>query len=144
MIAVYKKFFLMLGVTVLLCLSASVVWSETKDQIVSREGIYYKKFSDIPFTGTVYNYYENGQLEMKVELVDGKEHGVEKYFHPNGKPHSISINKNGCPVNSKSIFPDGSYIAVIWENCIGVLFKKFNSEGNIVAIGKSMSEITKW
>ena len=27
MIAVYKKFFLMLGVTVLLCLSASVVWS---------------------------------------------------------------------------------------------------------------------
>ena len=31
MIAVYKKFFLMLGVTVLLCLSASVVWSETKN-----------------------------------------------------------------------------------------------------------------
>ena len=30
MIAVYKKFFLMLGVTVLLCISASVVWSETK------------------------------------------------------------------------------------------------------------------
>ena len=30
MIAVYKKFFLILGVTVLFCLSASVVWSETK------------------------------------------------------------------------------------------------------------------
>ena len=29
MIAVYKKFFLMLGVTVLLCLSASVVWSKS-------------------------------------------------------------------------------------------------------------------
>ena len=29
MIAVYKKFFLMLGVTVLLCLSVSVVWSKT-------------------------------------------------------------------------------------------------------------------
>ena len=28
MIAVYKKFFLMLGVTVLLCLSVSVVWSK--------------------------------------------------------------------------------------------------------------------
>ena len=30
MIAAYKKFFLMMGVTVLLCLSASVVWSKTK------------------------------------------------------------------------------------------------------------------
>ena len=30
MIAVYKNFFLFLGVTVLFCLSASVVWSETK------------------------------------------------------------------------------------------------------------------
>ena len=29
MIAVYKKFFLMLGVTVLLFLSASVVWSKS-------------------------------------------------------------------------------------------------------------------
>ena len=30
MIAVYKKFFLILGVTVPFCLSASFVWSETK------------------------------------------------------------------------------------------------------------------
>ncbi len=30
MTAVYKKFFLMLGITVLLCISASIVWSETK------------------------------------------------------------------------------------------------------------------
>ena len=50
MIAVYKKFFLMLGVTVLLCLSASVVWSETiqKDKLVWRDGITYKKFSIEP------------------------------------------------------------------------------------------------
>ena len=30
MFQVYKKFLLFLGVTVLFCLSASVVWSETK------------------------------------------------------------------------------------------------------------------
>jgi len=40
MIAVYKKFFLILGVTVLFCLSASVVWSETKlislDEYISK------------------------------------------------------------------------------------------------------------
>ena len=34
MIAVYKKLLLMLGVTVLLCLSASVVWSETMSGLV--------------------------------------------------------------------------------------------------------------
>ena len=33
MIAVYKKFLLMLGVTVLLCLSASVVWSEQLNKL---------------------------------------------------------------------------------------------------------------
>ena len=32
MITVYKKFFLMLGVTVLLCLSASVVWSKEYEE----------------------------------------------------------------------------------------------------------------
>ena len=53
MIAVYKKFFLMLGVTVLLCLSASVVWSESMDDLVKRNGVYYKKFSNIPFSGMV-------------------------------------------------------------------------------------------
>mgnify|MGYP003146570974 CR=1 FL=1 len=130
-------------VIIIFSLPTTIVWSETKDQIVSREGIYYKKFSDIPFTGTVYNYYENGQLEGKWELVDGKEHGVAKQFHPNGKLYYSAINQDGCPVNSKNINPDGSFIEVIWENCIGVLFKNFDREGNMVAKGKSMSEVTK-
>lgn len=43
----------MLGVTVLLCLFASVAWSETMDDLVKRNGVYYKKFSNIPFSGTV-------------------------------------------------------------------------------------------
>jgi len=44
MITVYKKFFLMLGVTVLLCLSASVVWSETMDDL--KELLYKMSQSD--------------------------------------------------------------------------------------------------
>ena len=41
MIAVYSKFFFTLGVTVLLCLSTSVVWSLKMDDLVTRDGIFY-------------------------------------------------------------------------------------------------------
>ena len=67
MIAVYKKFFLMLGITVLLCLSVSVGYSQElickitgyncpkvdfKD-LVERDGLYYEKYTIVPFTGKV-------------------------------------------------------------------------------------------
>ena len=53
MIEVYKKFFLFFGLTILLCLSASIVWSETMGDLIWRDGNYYKKFSDVPFNGKV-------------------------------------------------------------------------------------------
>ena len=102
MIEVYKKFFLMLGVTVLLCLSVSVVWSETMDNLVERDGLYYKKFSYVPFTGKVegkhqgfimngkiegswVTYYENGQVESKGNFKNGKREGFWVYYRDNGK-----------------------------------------------------------
>jgi antitoxin component YwqK of YwqJK toxin-antitoxin module len=89
MIAVYKKFFLMLGVTVLLCLSASVVWSETiqKDKLVWRDGITYKKFSIEPFTGTQVEFQTTGQLLNETPYVNGLKHGIEKEYFPNGTIH---------------------------------------------------------
>ena len=71
MIKVYKKFFLMLGVTVLLCISASVVWSETWDDLVERNGLYYKKFTDVPFTGKVDGQY-NGSIKNGKKMVFGE------------------------------------------------------------------------
>jgi hypothetical protein len=37
--------------TCLLFLSPNVVLSETMDDLVLREGLFYKKFSDVPFSG---------------------------------------------------------------------------------------------
>ena len=37
--------------TCLFILSPNVVLGETMDDLVKREGIYYKKFTDVPFTG---------------------------------------------------------------------------------------------
>ena len=74
-ITVYKKFFLMLGVTILLCLSASVVWSENIDDLVKRNGVYYKKFSDVPFNGKV----DGNELisnETKQKVLELKEQGL--------------------------------------------------------------------
>ena len=45
MIAVYKKFFLMLGVTALLCLSTSVVWSKEYELKRGKMEIKWEKFT---------------------------------------------------------------------------------------------------
>ena len=70
---------------IFLLLSPSVSWSEdiTLDDLVERDGLYYEKFTDVPFSGDVVGkeqgkirkgkphgewlvYYENGQIELKV------------------------------------------------------------------------------
>ena len=65
MIAVYKKFFLMLGVTVLLCLSASVVWSEQK--LIPLKMNIYSKFSDKP-NGKVQYVYTGSDWSLPLYL----------------------------------------------------------------------------
>ena len=64
--------------------------SETLDDLVEREGIPYKKFSDVPFTGKVegerqgsfknglkegpwISYWKNGQLSSKGNYKDSKK-----------------------------------------------------------------------
>ena len=111
MIVVYKKFFLMLGVTVLLCLSASVVWSETIDDIRWRDGIAYKKFTDIPFSGKVngqekgslkngkkegkwFTYYNNKKLLSLIEYENGIQEGIEEWYWENGNLKSKEETKN--------------------------------------------------
>ena len=102
----------MLGVTVLLCLSVSVVWSETIRDLVKRNGIFYKKFTDLPFNGKItgeYNgsfknglpdgpwvaYHENGQLWYKGNFKSGKKVGSWIRYWDNGKMENQGDFKNG-------------------------------------------------
>ena len=41
--------------TLLFCLTSNVVWSKTvsDDDLVQQEGLYYKKFTEVPFSGQV-------------------------------------------------------------------------------------------
>ena len=50
-------------------LSPNVVMGETMDDLVEREGLYYKKFSDTPFTGKVTGVYQGN-------FKNGKEDGA--------------------------------------------------------------------
>ena len=50
---------------ILFCLTSSIGWTETMDDLIKKDTIYYKKFTEVPFTGKI----------------DGKEQGSMK----NGK-----------------------------------------------------------
>ena len=89
-------------------------FSETvsPDDLVVRNGIFYKKFTDIPFigevngrqNGTIINgkrdgfwesYFENGQLSFKGNYVNGKEEGSFEHFKENGEFEKRETWKNG-------------------------------------------------
>ena len=77
---------------IFLSLLSSPSWSVSYDDLVERDGVYYKKFSDVPFSGKVteiykgsikngkregawISYYDNGQLDFKGNYKNGKEEG---------------------------------------------------------------------
>ena len=87
-------------------------WSEDLLKLVKRNGIYYKKFSDIPFNGKVsgrYNgdfknglehgqwvgYHHNGQLLYKGKFNNGKREGEWIFYFDTGVLDSKGVYKNG-------------------------------------------------
>ena len=95
-----------------LSLLSSPSWSETFDDLVQRDGVYYKKFSEVPFTGKVtglykglikngkkegawISYYSNGQLESKGNYKNGEFEGEWIRYHENGDLSLKSNYENG-------------------------------------------------
>ena len=99
--------------TLLLSFSSSVL-SETVDfyDLVERDGLLYKKFTDVPFTGEVEGekqgrvkdgkkegewvwYYDNGQLDWKGTYRNGKKEGEWVLYHDNGQLSLKGTYRNG-------------------------------------------------
>ena len=99
-----------------LSLLSSPSWSETltMDDLKERNGLYYKKFTDVPFTGKITGkeqgsfkdgkeegewviYYGNGQLWEKGEYKDGKKLGKWVYYWDNGQILRKGEFKDGKP-----------------------------------------------
>ena len=87
-----------------LCKSTGVGCPETIDakDLVEREGLYYKKFTDVPFTGEV-DGRSNGSFK------NGMREGLWVIYHKNGQLKSRGDYKNGKKNWTwKSYFPDGT------------------------------------
>ena len=82
------------------------------DDLVERNGLYFKKFTDVPYTGmitgksqgsikngkwdgTVVTYNENGQLLIKENYKDGKLNGNWTTYDANGQLWHKQSYKNG-------------------------------------------------
>ena len=115
----------------LLCLPV-LVSAETDDSsdLVKREGLHYKKFTDVPFTGKT-----SGQLQATYK--DGKEHGPYAWYLENGqlwrkgtyrggKEHGpyVKYRLNG-QLKEKGAFKDGKeHGPYVWYHENGHLERK--------------------
>ena len=107
-----------------LSLLSSPSWGEDYDNLVSRDGIYYKKFTNTPFTGRsegkgqglfVYGkregpwrmFWPNGGLFLKGNWKNGKHDGYFEYYWDNGM-----LNETGHYVNGKK---EGEWVGY-WDN----------------------------
>ena len=82
--------------TIVFCLTSSVVLSETvtPTDLVKRNGIYYKKFTDKPYSGyakgkSKYGFFEEGSVN------NGKQEGVWEYYWANGLLGEKGTYKDG-------------------------------------------------
>jgi antitoxin component YwqK of YwqJK toxin-antitoxin module len=119
-----KKLFLI--PLLLMSLASSPTWSEELSDLVVRDELYYKKFSNEPFTGHIegktqgyikngkkegewVNYWDNGQLFIKTTFKNGKHHGPYLSYHRNGKPWINTTLRDGLEDGFHSLYwPDGN------------------------------------
>jgi antitoxin component YwqK of YwqJK toxin-antitoxin module len=75
--------------TCLIFLSPNVVLSETLSDLVKTDGLYYKKFSQVPFTGKITEGLTQGSFR------NGKWDGPYVDYHSNGRVFAKGTYKNG-------------------------------------------------
>ena len=101
------------------------------EDLTVREGLHYKKFTDVPFTGTVtgrfqgkikngkkdgpwIEYHDNGQLWSKGTYKDGKRVGPYVRYYANGQ------------LSTKGTFKDGKLVGPwVGYNKDGTVWEKF-------------------
>ena len=84
-----------------LSLLSSPSWSVSYDDLVQRDGVYYKKFSDVPFSGKVTGL-RNGSIK------NGKREGAWVLYFVNGQLMSKGNYKNGEM--------EGEWITYYWSS----------------------------
>jgi antitoxin component YwqK of YwqJK toxin-antitoxin module len=103
-ITLHMRFFAAIIVFVLGCDGGKKVVTEEKkadrrvfaaDSLVEINGLYFEVGETIPFTGTAVWYYEGDQIMQETTMEGGKEHGIERWWHPNGNRAGQCYYSNG-------------------------------------------------
>ena len=55
------------------------------ENLVKRDGRWFKKFTEIPFTGQIIEHHDNGQLKEKGNYRNGEKEGAWSFHHDNGQ-----------------------------------------------------------
>tara|TARA_B100000768_G_C11181112_1_gene332974 strand:+ start:112 stop:522 length:411 start_codon:yes stop_codon:yes gene_type:complete len=104
----------------LFCLTSSIGWSLSLNDLFEMKGIFYNKLTEVPFTGKIdgkttgsfkngkkdgfwLDYWENGQLQSKTNHKNGKLEGSWVSYHLNGQLRDKGQYKNGLK--------DGSWVS---------------------------------
>ena len=66
-----------------------------EEKIELREGIWYLKGLDTPFTGKVFSLHENGQKKYEGNFKDGKKDGISLGWQENGQKEFEEYYKDG-------------------------------------------------
>lgn len=102
---------------------------ESMDDLVKRGGLYYKKFTDVPFTGEINEGWHRGSLKdglqegfwesdhvsgglaSKIEYKNGRQEGVKILYFPNGQLWMKGIWKRGKKEGFwEGYTPDGALV----------------------------------
>ena len=65
------------------------------DELEVREGVFYLKSSNSPYTGKGFKFHDNGQKKGEANLKDGKQDGLMVSWHENGQKESEANLKDG-------------------------------------------------
>ena len=118
----FRKLFFVFTILIIYS-NNTLLWSETltMDELVERNNLYYKKFTNVLFIGEIsgkknrsfkkgkkdgkwLSYNENGQLENIINYKDREWDGLYEYYYPNVQLETKTTYKYGIE--------DG-----LWEFC---------------------------
>jgi antitoxin component YwqK of YwqJK toxin-antitoxin module len=121
--------------TCLIFLSPNVVMSDTINDLVERDGLMYKKFTEVPFTGKITSieqgsfkngkkegawvvYWNNGRLREKGNWKNGKYEGAYIDYYKNGQLSAKGNYKNGKREGAWVVYSDNGQLLYKgnWKN----------------------------
>ena len=110
-------------------LLSSPSWSETLtiDDLVRRDGLLYKKFTNVPFTGEITGR-DTGQFK------DGKEEGYWEFYHYNGQLSGKGNMKEGRLEGLWFWYSEDGYLHHKGQYCEGNqrgLWETYRKDGSV-------------